>query len=83
MCEAIDTLKGPKAVSGFSGGLESLEVTLCVFSVMLGTSLVVQQLRPMLPNARGPGFDPLSGNQSLHVPAEDPAYPNEDPTHGS
>ena len=28
----------------------------------LGTSLVVQRLRLRGPNARGPGFDPWSGN---------------------
>ena len=53
--------------------------------ILYGTSLVVQRLRPLAPNARGPRFDPWSGNwiphtatKGLHAAARAPAFRSED-----
>ena len=82
MCEATDTLKEPRAVvPSFSGGLESLQVTLKNSDA--GDFTVGPAVETPYSQCRGPGFDPSSGNQSLQVPTEDPASPNEDPTCGN
>ena len=61
-------------VPRFSGGSESLEVTLKNSDA--GDFTGGPAVKTPRSQCRGPGFDPSSGNQSLHVPTEDPAYPN-------